>query len=215
MAKRLIILGATGSIGLNAIDVVKTHPDEFRVVALAALRSREKCEALAKDLGAKAYVGENAAVRAVEENDADICLVATVGMSGLRPTLAAIAKGMDIALATKEVMVMAGEFVTSEAKKKGVKFLPVDSEHSAIFQSLGGQLRHAAVHVVDLRQHDHGENVYQNGLVHVDDIGVQPCADAGNLGQNAHGVLANNGDNGFIHNYDLQFTDLLFTIYLV
>ena len=138
MAKRLIILGATGSIGTSALDVVRTHPGEFRVVALAALNSREKCEALAREFGAAAYAGPNAAERAVEENDADICLVATVGMSGLRPTMAAIAKGMDIALATKEVMVMAGEFVTGEAKKRGVKFLPVDSEHSAIFQCLQG-----------------------------------------------------------------------------
>ncbi len=122
---------------MNAVDVVSTHPDAFSVVAVAAHRSRERCEAIAKELGAKCYVGEDAAVRAVEENDADICLVATVGMSGLKPTLAAIEKGMDIALATKEVMVMAGEFVTRCAKEKGVRFLPVDSEHSAIFQCLG------------------------------------------------------------------------------
>ncbi len=137
MSKRIIILGATGSIGMNAVDVVSTHPDAFSVVAVAAHRSRERCEAIAKELGAKSYVGEDAAVRAVEENDADICLVATVGMSGLKPTLAAIEKGMDIALATKEVMVMAGEFVTRRAREKGVRFLPVDSEHSAIFQCLG------------------------------------------------------------------------------
>ena len=101
MAKRIIILGATGSIGMNAVDVVRSHPDEFSVVAVAAHRSREKCEELARVLGAKAYCGEDAAVRAVEGNDADICLVATVGMSGLKPTLAAIEKGMDVALATK------------------------------------------------------------------------------------------------------------------
>ena len=136
--KDIIILGATGSIGLNAIDVVKTHPDAFRVTAVAALRSREKCEALARELGCRAYVGEDAAVRAVEENEADICLVATVGLSGLKPTLLAVEKGMDIALATKEVMVMAGELVTRRARAKGVRFLPVDSEHSAIFQCLAG-----------------------------------------------------------------------------
>ena len=141
MAKRLILLGATGSIGTSAIDVVRTHPDEFRVVAVSALRSKEKCEAIAKEFGARAYVGEDAALRAVEENDADICLVATVGMSGLRPTVAAIEKDMDIALATKEVMVMAGELVTALAKRKGVKFLPVDSEHSAIFQCLTSACR--------------------------------------------------------------------------
>lgn len=132
--KKLIILGCTGSIGKSAIDVVRTHPDEFKIVALSALNSREACEALAREFGAKAYLGPEGAERAVAENDADICLVATVGMSGLRPTVAAIAKGMDIALATKEVMVMAGELVTRLAAAKRVRFLPVDSEHSAIFQ---------------------------------------------------------------------------------
>ena len=144
MAKKLIILGVTGSIGMNAVDVVLTHPEDFVVTAVAALRSKEKCEAVARELGCKAYVGEDAAVRAVEENEADICLVSTVGMSGLKLTLAAIRKGMDIALATKEVMVMAGEFVTAEARRHGVRFLPVDSEHSAIFQCLQGSA-HVAV----------------------------------------------------------------------
>ena len=129
-------MGATGSIGTNTVDVVLAHPDQFKVVACAALRSRDKCEALARALNARAYCGPDAALRAVEENDADICLVATVGLSGLLPTLAAIDKGMDIALATKEVMVMAGELVTRRAREKGVRFLPVDSEHSAIFQCL-------------------------------------------------------------------------------
>lgn len=136
MAKKVIILGVTGSIGMNAVDVISSSPETFEVVAVAALRNKTRCEALAAVLGAKSYVGEDAAVRAVEENDADICLVSTVGLSGLKPTLVAIEKGMDIALATKEVMVMAGELVTKAAAKKGVKFLPVDSEHSAIFQCL-------------------------------------------------------------------------------
>lgn len=141
MAKRLVILGATGSIGRNAVDVVLSHPDDFKVVAVSALRSRDLCEATAKRLGAKAYVGEDAATRAVAENDADICLVSTVGVSGIAPTMAAIEKGMDVALATKEVMVMAGELVTDAARAKGVRFLPVDSEHSAIFQCLQGSRR--------------------------------------------------------------------------
>ena len=136
--KRLVILGATGSIGRNAIDVVRTHPESFQVVALAALRSKEACERSAAELGARAYVGEGAAFRAVAESEADICLVATVGLSGLRPTLAAIEKGMDIALATKEVLVMAGALVNARARAKGVRLLPVDSEHSAIFQCLQG-----------------------------------------------------------------------------
>ena len=139
MTRKIIILGATGSIGTSTVDVVRTHPDDFKIVAVSAFRSREKVEALAREFGAKSYVGEDAALRAVEENDADVCLVSTVGMSGLRPTVAAIEKGMDIALATKEVMVMAGAFVTSLARRKGVRFLPVDSEHSAIFQCLQGK----------------------------------------------------------------------------
>ena len=138
MAKKLILLGATGSIGASAVDVVRTHPGDFRIVAVSARRSRERCEAIAREFGAKAYVGEDAAVRAVEENEADVCLVATVGMSGLRPTVAAVGKGMDVALATKEVMVMAGGIVTAMARRHGVRFLPVDSEHSAIFQALQG-----------------------------------------------------------------------------
>lgn len=137
MAKRkIILLGATGSIGSSAIDVVRSHPDDFCVVAMSALRNREKCERLANEFGARAYVGEDSAVRALRENDADICLVATVGMSGIEPTILAIEKGMDIALATKEVLVMAGEFVVAFAKAHGVRILPVDSEHSAIFQCL-------------------------------------------------------------------------------
>ena len=146
--KKIVILGATGSIGMNAIDVVRTHPGEFEAVALAVRSSREQCEALARGLGAKAYCGEDAAVRAVEESDADVCLVATVGMSGLKPTMAAIEKGMDVALATKEVMVMAGEFVTRRARERGVRLLPVDSEHSAIFQCMQGSPRESVERLV-------------------------------------------------------------------
>ena len=137
--KRIILLGGTGSIGASTVNVVREHPDEFRIVAVSALKSRERCEAIANEFGARAYVGEGAALRAVEENDADVCVVATVGMSGIEPTLAAIDQGMDIALATKEVMVMAGELATRRAGERGVRFLPVDSEHSAIFQCLGGE----------------------------------------------------------------------------
>ena len=136
--KRIVILGATGSIGSSAVDVVRTHPRDFRIVALSAFSSAERAEALAREFGARAYVGNGAAVRAVEESDADICLVATVGLSGLGPTLAAIEKGMDVALATKEVLVMAGELVMSRAAERGVRILPVDSEHSAVFQCMQG-----------------------------------------------------------------------------
>ena len=134
--KRIVLLGATGSIGQSACDVVRSHPDDFRMVAVAVRQNRAAADALAQEFGARAYVGEDAAVRAVEENDADLALVATVGLSGLKPTLAAIARGMDVALATKEVLVAAGELVTAAARAKGVRLLPVDSEHSAIFQCL-------------------------------------------------------------------------------
>ena len=134
--KRVVLLGATGSIGKSACEVVREHPDDFRIVALAALSNRAAADALASEFGAKAYVGEDAAVRAVTENDADIALVSTVGLSGLAPTIAAIERGMDVALATKEVLVAAGELVAARVRAKGVNLLPVDSEHSAIFQCL-------------------------------------------------------------------------------
>ena len=131
--KRIILLGATGSIGRSACDVVRTHPDEFRVVALAVRDSLAAASVLGGEFGARVYSGEYGALRAVEENEADIVLVATVGLSGLRPTLAAIRKGMAVALATKEVMVAAGAIVTRAAEERGTDIIPVDSEHSAIF----------------------------------------------------------------------------------
>jgi len=134
--KKIILLGATGSIGTSACDVVRSHPDDFRIVALSALSNRTGAEALGREFGAKVYVGAEGAQRAVEENDADLVLVSVVGLSGLLPTLSAIDKGIDIALATKEVLVMAGELVTARARARGVRLLPVDSEHSAIFQCI-------------------------------------------------------------------------------
>ena len=139
--KSILILGATGSIGTSAVDVVRAHPRDFRISGLSAHSSREKAEALAREFGARAFVGADAAERAVEDCEADVCLVATVGMSGLRPTLVAIEKGMDIALATKEVLVMAGELVMRRAAERGVRVLPVDSEHSAVFQCMQGSPR--------------------------------------------------------------------------
>ena len=134
--KRILILGATGSIGTSACDVVRTHPSDFCIAGLAVRSNRERAEALGCEFGAPVFCGEDAAERAVAETDADLVLVSTVGLSGLAPTLAAIEKGVDVALATKEVMVAAGELVCARAEAKGVKILPVDSEHSAIFQCL-------------------------------------------------------------------------------
>ena len=127
--------------------MVRTHPSDFSVAGLAVRTSREQAEALGREFNAPVFSGEDAACRAVAETEADLVLVSTVGLSGLAPTLAAIEKGMDIALATKEVMVAAGEFVCARARAKGVKILPVDSEHSAIFQclqSVDGRVRNAA-----------------------------------------------------------------------
>ncbi len=135
--KRIILLGATGSIGTSACDVVRAHPDAFRIVAVAARTHRAAAEALGREFGAAVFCGDDAAARAVAETpEADLALVATVGLSGLAPTLAAIDRGLDVALATKEVMVAAGALVTARARAKGVRLLPVDSEHSAIFQCL-------------------------------------------------------------------------------
>ena len=138
--KRILILGATGSIGTSACDVIRTHPSDFRIAGLAVRSSREKAEALGREFGVPVFCGEDAAARAVAETDADLVLVSTVGLSGLAPTLAAIEKGVDVALATKEVMVAAGELVCARAQAEGVKILPVDSEHSAIFQCLAGDV---------------------------------------------------------------------------
>ena len=116
--------------------MIRTHSSDFRLAGLAVRSNREKAEALGREFGAPVFCGEDAAARAVAETDADLVLVSTVGLSGLAPTLAAIEKGVDVALATKEVMVAAGELVCARAAAKGVKILPVDSEHSAIFQCM-------------------------------------------------------------------------------
>ena len=123
---------------MSTQDVVRTHLDTLSIVAMSVLSNVEAGEKAASEFGARLYSGEDGALRAVQENDADIVLVATVGLSGLAPVLAAIEKGMDVALATKEVLVAAGELVTLKAKEKGVRLIPVDSEHSAIFQCLQG-----------------------------------------------------------------------------
>ena len=134
--KRIAILGATGSIGTCALEVVRTHPDDFRVAALAARTPSERLNALGREFDAPVFSGDDAAMRAIESGAADLVLVATVGLSGLLPTLSAIDRGLDVALATKEVLVAAGELVMTRAREKGVRILPVDSEHSAIFQCL-------------------------------------------------------------------------------
>ena len=159
--KRIAILGSTGSVGEQTLEVAAAFPDRFQVVALAAGRRIEKLaeqvrrfrpalvsvaeaeDALAlRDLlgaAAPAIAFGDAGLAEVATADADLVVSALVGAVGLEPTLAAIRAGRDVALANKEVMVMAGALVLREVKARGVRLLPVDSEHSAIFQVLAGQ----------------------------------------------------------------------------
>ena len=159
MKKRIAILGSTGSIGRQTLAVIAAHPDLFEAVVLTAntsvdllaeqaaafgVRSAVICR---EDLGerlssllagtpVRTFSGMDAACELVASEDVDIVVTSTVGFSGLRPTLAAIRAGKTIALANKETLVAAGSVVMPLAAKHGVRILPVDSEHSAIFQCL-------------------------------------------------------------------------------
>ena len=160
MVKCVSILGSTGSIGRQSLDIISRLPDvkvaaltagtsvermaqqcrEFRP-ALAVMASKEAAEQLKKeisDLDIKVSYGEEGLIEAATISDADCVITAVVGMVGLKPTLAAIRAGKRIGLANKETMVCAGELVMAEAKAHNVEIIPVDSEHSAIFQCLMG-----------------------------------------------------------------------------
>ena len=158
MFRSLAILGSTGSIGTQTLDVVANHPEEFRVVSLAAGRNvdlliqqieqfRPRLVSVSTEEAAaqvrsrfgselEVLVGLDGMVAVATHPDADIVLTAVVGAAGLLPTIKALEAGKDIALANKETLVAAGHLVTELAKAKGCKILPVDSEHSAIFQCL-------------------------------------------------------------------------------
>lgn len=140
--KRIVILGATGSIGTQTLDVVKRLPDRLRVVGMSAYRNRELLAQQAREFGVSLdnlEMGDDADLtRLATLKDADLVVVAVAGAVGTRATIAALAAGKDVALATKEVLVAAGEIVTETARKSGAKILPIDSEHSAIFQCLQG-----------------------------------------------------------------------------
>ena len=158
--KRLAVLGSTGSVGEQTLTVAAAHPERFSVTALAAgqqvevlaeqierfwpevasVAREEDAHVLRARFGKKVaiYSGEEG-LQAVATHESDLVVAALVGAVGLAPTLAAIRAGRDIALANKEVMVMAGALVRREVEAAGGVLLPVDSEHSAIFQSLSGQ----------------------------------------------------------------------------
>jgi len=160
--KHIAILGSTGSIGTQALDVIAEHRDRFEVEVLTAqhnadllieqakqftpnavvIRNEEKYAQVRDALAGhpvKVYAGEAALESVMEMDSIDVVLTATVGFSGLKPTLKAIGAGKTIALANKETLVVAGALVTALAQEKGVNIYPVDSEHSAIFQCLAGE----------------------------------------------------------------------------
>ena len=158
----IALLGSTGSIGTQALEVIRENPDRFEVIVLVARQSTDLLIAQAREfrpqlvviqsetcypavrealrpLGISVATGSTAIEEAVCLPEVDIVLTAMVGFSGLRPTLAAIGAKKTIALANKETLVVAGSLIRHEASKQGVKILPVDSEHSAIYQCLVGE----------------------------------------------------------------------------
>ncbi len=162
--KRLAILGSTGSIGVSTLDVVARFPDRFEVTALAAgknlIRFGEQIRAFRPSLVSVAREDDVPALRRAVPDyggavvwgteglhdvathvPADLVVAALVGALGLPPTLAAVRAGKDVALANKEALVVSGELMTREAARRGVRLLPVDSEHNAVFQALHGHRR--------------------------------------------------------------------------
>ena len=158
--RKVLLLGSTGSIGTSALKVAQDIPERMEIVGLAAARSVEGLVEQVRETGVKQvaltdaaaaarartllpddvtlHVGSQGLVDLVRASDADMVLIAIVGVAGLAPALAAIEEGKHLAVASKEILVMAGEAVMEAARRKGVNVLPVDSEHNAIFQCLEG-----------------------------------------------------------------------------
>ena len=154
--KRILLLGATGSIGLQTVDVIEQHPDQFCLVGIAAGHQADVMQKIidkhpsikvagisdcskAKILnGVTVYSGENAMIDCIENCEYDLLVNAVVGFRGLKPTLTSLKKGIDVALANKESLVAGGVLVRQALRETNTKLYPIDSEHSAIFQSLQG-----------------------------------------------------------------------------
>jgi 1-deoxy-D-xylulose-5-phosphate reductoisomerase len=137
---RLAILGATGSIGRQALDVVRAHPDRLRIVALGANRNAEGLRGLAAEFpAARTALGPNALAALATGSDADVVLVATPGVVALRATVAALEDGKRVALANKEVLVAAGHLIRRLSDGAGERLRPVDSEHNGLWQCLVGE----------------------------------------------------------------------------
>jgi 1-deoxy-D-xylulose-5-phosphate reductoisomerase len=162
--KSVVVLGSTGSVGVSTLDLVRSFPDKFRVRGLVAGRNLKLLAAQVKEFSPDAVSvrdeegvaglrqllgrskteilwGESGAAQVAAADGAGIAIAAIVGGAGLVPTLAAVSAGKEVGLANKEALVMAGEIFVREAKKHSVRLLPVDSEHSAIFQCLQGNRR--------------------------------------------------------------------------
>jgi 1-deoxy-D-xylulose-5-phosphate reductoisomerase len=144
--KKIAILGSTGSIGMSALDVVRAHPHRLKVVALAAGSNAERLRDQAAEFGVDSTAlasatGSSGMVAVATHPDADLVICASSGTAALEAVLAAIHAGKTIALANKEVLVMAGALVTAAARERGVAILPIDSEHNAIHQCLHGRQR--------------------------------------------------------------------------
>lgn len=169
--RSIAILGSTGSIGTQALEVIAAHPDHFEVEVLTAnnnadlliqqakqfnpnavvIASEDQYKKVKEALGStdiKVFAGENALASVVQMESIDIVLAALVGYSGLRPTIKALEAGKAIALANKETLVVAGDLITRLAREKGVNIYPVDSEHSAIFQCLVGEFHNKIEKIV-------------------------------------------------------------------
>lgn len=169
--KNIAILGSTGSIGTQALEVIAAQKDHFQVEVLTAQGNANlliaqasqfmpnavvigeaslapQVKAALEPLQIKVYSGENAIASIVEMESIDLVLTALVGYSGLRPTLRAIESGKTVALANKETLVVAGELVTRLAREKGVNIYPIDSEHSAIFQCISGEFHNKIEKVI-------------------------------------------------------------------
>ncbi len=168
--KYISILGASGSIGTQTLDIIRSHPDEFQLTAisigknvdmaraiieefaprLVAVAEADAYEKLRSEYAGKVKIvfGEEGLIEAAAFPETDIVVTAVVGSVGLVPTLRAIEAGKTIALANKETLVTAGHIVTAAAKKQGVSLLPVDSEHSAIFQCLQGEKRNRVEKII-------------------------------------------------------------------
>lgn len=154
--KKVIVLGSTGSIGCSALDIIRMHPDRFDLIGLQAGSNRDllarqadefKVDLLALSSSSASFnprgrhviTGDDAAVRLVKETNADIVVNGIAGAAGFLPSYEAVRQGSTLALANKESMVIGGTFITAEARESNASIIPVDSEHSAIFQCLTGE----------------------------------------------------------------------------